>query len=105
MRARSATALVKPSVALATQMAAVHNAAMIAACRLNHSKGVSLAELIAQQDSASNAFNKLTRTFAAQLEALRRYRSGNEATVKTQNVTVNDGGPGHCRKCPQWGRR
>jgi hypothetical protein len=76
----------------ATQMAAVHNAAMIAAGRLNQSKSANLADLIAQQDSASNTFNKLTRTFAAQLEALKRYRSGTEAPVKTQNVTVNDGG-------------
>jgi hypothetical protein len=71
---------------LAAQMAAIHNATMSAARRLNH------AETTAQQDSTSSAFNKLARTFAAQLEALKRYRSGNEATVKTQNVTVNDGG-------------
>ena len=30
---------------------------------------------IPQQDSAQNAFNKLARTFAAQVEALKRYRS------------------------------
>jgi S-adenosylhomocysteine hydrolase len=72
---------------LAAQMAAIHNATMCAARRLNH------AETIAQQDSASNAFNKLARTFAAQLEALKRYRSSSEPTVKTtQHVTVNDGG-------------
>jgi hypothetical protein len=71
---------------LATQMAVIHNATMSAARRLNH------AETIAQQDSASNALNKLARTFAAQLEAFKRYRSNNEPTVKTQNVTVNDGG-------------
>jgi hypothetical protein len=62
------------------------NATMSAARRLNH------VETIQQQDSASNALNKLARTFAAQLEALKRYRSSGEPTVKTQNVTVNDGG-------------
>src|SRR3989442_1437821 len=62
---------------LAAQMAAIHNATMSAARRLNH------AQTIAQQDSASNAFNKLARTFAAQLEALKRYRSSSEPTAKT----------------------
>ena len=72
---------------LAAQMAAIHNATMSAARRLNH------AQTIAQQDSASNAFNKLARTFAAQLEALKRYRSSSEPAIKaTQHVTVNDGG-------------
>jgi hypothetical protein len=71
---------------LAAQMAAIHNATMSAARRLNH------VETIQQQDSASNALNKLARTFAAQLEALKRYRSSSEPAVKTQNVTVNDGG-------------
>ena len=31
---------------------------------------------IPQQDSAERAFNKLSRTFAAQMEALKRYRTG-----------------------------
>jgi hypothetical protein len=71
---------------LAAQMAAIHNATMSVARRLNH------VETIQLQDSASNALNKLARTFAAQLEALKRYRSSSEPAVKTQNVTVNDGG-------------
>jgi hypothetical protein len=54
---------------LAAQMAAVHNATMTFARRLAH------VENIPQQDSAQNAFNKLTRTFAAQVEALKRYRA------------------------------
>ena len=36
--------------------------------------------------------NKLARTFAAQVEALKRYRSAGEQTIKVQHVTVNDGG-------------
>jgi hypothetical protein len=71
---------------LAAQMAAIHNATMSAARRLNH------VDTIPQQDSTSNALNKLARTFAAQMEALKRYRSSGEPAVKTQNVTVNDGG-------------
>ncbi len=71
---------------LATQMAAVHNATMAAAHRLAH------VETIEQQDSASNMLNKLARTFAAQVEALKKYRASGEQTIKVQHVTVNDGG-------------
>ena len=71
---------------LAAQMAAIHNAAMVAARRLNH------VENIEQQNSASSMLNKLTRTFAAQVETLKRYRSSGEQTIKVQHVTVNDGG-------------
>ncbi len=70
---------------LAAQMAAAHKATMILARRLNH------AENIPQQDSAERAFNKLARTFAAQVETLKRYRGG-EQTMRVGNVTVNDGG-------------
>jgi hypothetical protein len=71
---------------LAAQMAAVHMATMAFARRLNH------VDNIPQQDSASNAFNKLARTFAMQMEALKRYRTGGEQRVTVQHVTVNDGG-------------
>jgi hypothetical protein len=71
---------------LAAQMAAVHNATMTFARRLAH------VDNIAQQDSAERAFNKLARTFAAQVEALKRYRSGGEQTVRVEHVTVNEGG-------------
>jgi hypothetical protein len=71
---------------LAAQMAAIHNATMVGARRLSH------VETIPQQDSASNMLNKLARTFAAQVEALKRYRSAGEQTIKVQHVTVNDGG-------------
>jgi hypothetical protein len=71
---------------LALQMAAVHRATMTFARRLAH------VENIPQQDSAERAFNKLTRTFAAQVEALKRYRSGGEQTVTVQHVHVGEGG-------------
>jgi hypothetical protein len=44
-------------------------------------------ETIPQQDSASNAFNKLTRTFAAQVEALKRYHGGGEQKMTVQPNT------------------
>jgi len=49
-------------------------------------------ENISHQDSAERAFNKLTRTFAMQMEALKRYRSGAEQKVTLQHVSVAEGG-------------
>lgn len=40
----------------------------------------------------TSAFNKLTRTFAMQMEALKRYRSGAEQKVTLQHVSVAEGG-------------
>jgi hypothetical protein len=71
---------------LAAQMAAVHMASMTFAGRLAH------VDDIPQQDSAVRAFNKLTRTFAMQMEALNRYRSGAEQKVTLQHVSVAEGG-------------
>jgi hypothetical protein len=71
---------------LAAQMAAVHDAIMTFTRRLAN------VENIAQQDSAERALNKLARTFAGQMEALQRYRSGGEHKVTVQQVSVNDGG-------------
>ena len=70
---------------LAAQMAAVHNATMTFARRLNHVN-------IPQQDSAERAFNKLARTFAAQVLALKEYRSKGEQKMTIQHVNVGDGG-------------
>lgn len=71
---------------LGAQMAAVHMASMTFARRLAH------VENIPQQDSALNAFNKLARTFATQVEALKRYRSGGEQKMTVQHVHVAEGG-------------
>ena len=67
-------------------MAAIHNATIVAAARLTR------VETITQQDSASNMLNKLARTFTAQVEALKKYRSAGEQTIRVQHVTVNEGG-------------
>jgi hypothetical protein len=71
---------------LAAQMAAVHNATMIFARRLAH------VDNIPQQDSAERAFNKLARTFAAQMSALKEYRSKGEQKMTVQHVHVAEGG-------------
>lgn len=71
---------------LAAQMAAVHMASMTFARRLAH------VDNIPQQDSAKRAFNKLTRTFAAQVSALKEYRSKGEQKMTVQHVHVAEGG-------------
>jgi hypothetical protein len=73
-------------VMLAAQMAAVHMASMTCAKRLAGS------ENLMQQDCAERAFNKLARTFTAQIDALKRYRTGGEQTIRVERVTVNEGG-------------
>ena len=62
-------------IMLAAQMAAVHMAAMTSAQRLRDGANP------AQQGSAERAFNKLARTFASQMEALKRYRTGARKNV------------------------
>jgi hypothetical protein len=76
----------QPEAMLATQMAAIHNLAMKLARRL------ALAETLPEQDSAERALNKLARTFATQMETLKRYRAGSEQTVNVQHVSVSEGG-------------
>ena len=71
---------------LAAQMAAIHTATMTFARRLAN------VENIVQQDSAERALNKLARTFAMQMEALKRYRTGGEQKVTVHHVSVNEGG-------------
>lgn len=71
---------------LLTQMAATHQATMMLARRLNH------AENIPQQDAAERALNKLARTFAAQMDTLKRYRSKGQQVVRVERVTIQDGG-------------
>jgi hypothetical protein len=71
---------------LAAQMVSVHNAMMDAAGRMGR------VEMLDQFIAFSNAMNKLGRTYACQVDALKRYRSTGEQSIKVQHVTVNDGG-------------
>lgn len=71
---------------LATQMAAVHIATM------RHSRLMAGTETIAQLDVHEKVFNKLNRTFVAQMEALRKHRHGGEQKMTVEHVTVQDGG-------------
>lgn len=71
---------------MAVQMGAIHSATMMLARRLNH------VDTIPQQDAAERALKKLARTFATQLEALKRYRTGGQQKVVVEHVPVNEGG-------------
>jgi hypothetical protein len=71
---------------LIAQMIATHELAMTFARRLKFT------ETIAQQDSAVNGLTKLTRTYAAQVAALKHYRTGGEQRVIVQRVDVREGG-------------
>jgi hypothetical protein len=66
------------------QMAATDAAVMSFANRLANAKSLT------ERDSAERTFNKLSRTFAAQVEALQRYRSKSENKFVFQHVSVND---------------
>ena len=69
---------------LAAQMAVVHVASMVYARRLIASDNM------IHQESTEGALNRLTRTFANQIECLKRYRANGPQTV--QNVAVGEGG-------------
>ena len=71
---------------LAVQMAATHVATIRAGRWLANT------ENIPQVQAHYTGFNKLARTFAAQVEALRKHRTGGEQRVTVQHVNVSDGG-------------
>jgi hypothetical protein len=71
---------------LAAQMAVVHLLGMNMASRLQNSF------TLPQMESMERASNRLVRTFAAQVETLKHYRSSGEQKVTVEHVTVNQGG-------------
>jgi len=83
---------------LAVQMAATHVATIRAGRRMAHSK------TIPQIQAHYTGFNKLARTFAAQVETLRKHRTGGKQTVTVQHVNVSDGGQAIVGNVRQGGR-
>ncbi|RXT45708.1 hypothetical protein [Bradyrhizobium betae] len=71
---------------LLSQMASVHVAAMRCACRL------ACTDNLPQQEGVTRALTRLTRTFAAQVEALSRHRNSDERAITVKNLSVQDGG-------------
>jgi hypothetical protein len=73
--------------ALAVQMACTHTAAMAVLAKLDVAGGAE--RRIAAFGSAAA---RLMRTFATQVEVLRRLRNGGQQVVRVEHVHVNDGG-------------
>ena len=71
---------------LTVQMAATHVATIRAG------RWMATANNLPQVEAHYTGFNKLARTFAAQVEALRKHRNGGKQTVIVQHVNVADGG-------------
>lgn len=71
---------------LAVQMTAVHNAV------IKFARRAEMSENVVQSEAAERSLNRLARTFATQMEALKRYRSKGEQRVVVEHVTVNEGG-------------
>lgn len=84
---------------LAVQMAATHVALVRSA------RWLACTERVDQVTAHYNGYNKLARTYVAQVEALRKHRSGGKQTVTVQHVNVSEGGQaivGHV-KAGGWG--
>jgi len=71
---------------LLSQMAVTHQAVMMLAARLNRAANPQ------QLEAAERALNKTARTYAAQMDTLKRYRSKGQQVVRVERVTVEDGG-------------
>jgi hypothetical protein len=73
--------------ALAVQMACTHTAAMAVLARIGGGQGNE--RRVAAMGSAAS---RLLRAYTAQVEALRRLRSGGQQSIRVEHVTVNNGG-------------
>lgn len=71
---------------LAVQMGATH-AAMMKASHLMADAGT-----VQGFEAYDRCLNRLARTYAAQMEALRKHRNGGQSKVIVEHFTVNEGG-------------
>jgi hypothetical protein len=69
---------------LAIQMAIVHWLTMSNYANFGHR--------FEQQENVDGSLHKLMRTYAMQMETLKRYQTGGEQKVTVQHVSVNEGG-------------
>ena len=83
---------------LAVQMAATHVALIRTGGMLAR------ADQLPQYEAHERAYNKLARTYTAQMEALRKHRNGGKQTVTVQHVNVADGGQAIVGDVQQGGR-
>jgi hypothetical protein len=73
---------------LATQMLAAHEAAM------EMLRWTRTAEMVPHMESAGRLAVKLLKTFTAQVDTLKRYRSEGSQTVRVEHVNVANAAPG-----------
>ena len=71
---------------LINQMAATHYAISSMSPRFLHATSPELRE------AYERSLTRLSRTFLAQMEGLKKYRAKAQQTVRVERVTVNDGG-------------
>ena len=71
---------------LAVQMAATHVA------MIRSGRWLANSNRLDQVQAHYNGYTKLARTYAAQVEALRKHRNGGKQTVTVQHVNVEGGG-------------
>ena len=71
---------------LAVQMAATHVA------MVRSGRWLANAETVDQVKAHYSGYTKLARAYVAQMEALRKHRTGGKQTVTVQHVNVEDGG-------------
>jgi hypothetical protein len=71
---------------LAVQITATHVA------MIRSRQWLANAEMVDQVQAHYSGYNKLARTYTAQVEALRKHRNGGKQTVTVQHVNVEGGG-------------
>jgi hypothetical protein len=71
---------------LAAQMAAIHTAT------LSYARRTAIADTFMESELSEKAFNRLSRTFVAQMDALKKYRTGGEQKMTVEHVHVHEGG-------------
>ena len=71
---------------LAAQMAAIHTTT------LTYARRAAIADTLMESEPAEKALNRLSRTFIAQVDALKKYRTGGEQKMTVEHVHVHEGG-------------
>lgn len=71
---------------LASQMCATHVAMSAISCKMGHQTNYQARE------SCERSMTRLSRTYLAQMDALRKYRAKAQQVVRVERVTVHDGG-------------
>jgi hypothetical protein len=71
---------------LVSQMTATHVAMTVVSARMSHASGYAIRE------SYERSMTRLSRTYLAQMDALKKYRAKAQQVVRVERVTVHEGG-------------